>query len=127
MKMKAKWLPAVIAPALMLGIATAQPGAAATRGGTSNPDMAGYAAVTKSGSAVTSFALVQATFTVPALECTSATNGGGLLHAVFLSDKTANPFLNVSREGGVLELCQSGSPSYDAINIDYCNSSAPQM
>src|SRR5215472_368445 len=128
MRVNAKWLPALVAPAaLVLGIAVAQPGTAATQSVTQSPYVAGYAAVTKSGGAVTSFIYVQATFTVPALNCTSAANGGGVFHAVFLADRTANPWLNTSRVGGVQELCQSGSPSYAAINIDYCNSSAPEM
>jgi hypothetical protein len=120
---------AAAAPALIFALgagASAAPhgGGARATGTVTSAYVAGYAAVTKSGG-VASFASAQATFTVPALNCTSVTSG--VFHAAFLADKTANPWLNASRVGGVQELCQGGTASYHALSIDYCNSSAPQM
>jgi hypothetical protein len=121
--MKAKWLAAIVVPAAMLlGVTTAQPGAAAASAGViTNAHFAGYAAVAKSGGAVTSFKLVQATLTVPALNCTSiATGSVGQL--VFLGDTlVALGNLSNSNSVGLDESCQNGSPNYTAILDSPCN------
>jgi len=66
--MNAKWLPALAVPALLLG-STAASGAAASQGVINSHRWAGYEAVAN-GSTVQSFQYVQATFTVPSLNCT---------------------------------------------------------
>jgi hypothetical protein len=67
--MKSAWLCAIVAPALIFGIATAAPAAAAAKGVTSSANFAGYEALANESS-VQSFQYVQATFTVPSLNCT---------------------------------------------------------
>jgi hypothetical protein len=120
MRMNVKWLPALVAPAAMiLGGTAAQPGAAAARGGViATAHWAGYAAVAKSGGAVTSFKTAQATLTVPALNCTS-TATGEVTQLVFLGDTLGN--FSGDNSVGVSESCQNGSPNYTAIAGSPCN------
>jgi hypothetical protein len=123
MRMNAKWLPAIVVPAAMIaGSTAAQPGAATAGGGViTAAHQAGYAAVAKSGGAVTSFKFVQATLTVPALNCASTATGEAT-QLVFLGD-TLTALGNFSNDNvvGVSESCQSGSPSYTAVAGSPCN------
>jgi hypothetical protein len=82
---------------------------------------AGYAAVAKSGGAVTSFQLAQAILTVPALNCTS-TGTGEVLQLVFIGD-TLGTTGNFSGDNSVAvtESCQAGLPSYAATAESLCN------
>lgn len=121
---KARWLPALVVPAVMiLGGTAAQPGPAATSGGViTAAHFAGYAAVIKNGGAVTSFKYVQATLTVPALNCTS-TATGEIFHAVFIGDTLYAPGNSFGDDNsvGVSESCQNGSPSYTVFAGSPCN------
>jgi len=123
MRMNAKWLPALVLPAVMIaGGTAAQPGAATASGGVIvTAHQAGYAAVTKIGGAVTSFKYVQATLTVPALNCAS-TAAGEATQLVFLGD-TLSASGNFSNDNvvGVSESCQNGSPNYAAVTGSPCN------
>jgi Peptidase A4 family len=120
MRLKAKWLSAIVLPAAMiLGITAAQPGAAATSGGgIATANWAGYAAVAKSGGAVTSFKYTQAMLTVPALNCTS-TATGVVSQLVFLGDTLGN--FSGDNSVGASESCQNGSPSYTVRAGSPCN------
>ena len=118
MRMKATWLPVIAAPVLMLGIMTAAPGAAAAKGVINNPNWAGYAAVVKPGGAVTSFKLVQATFTVPALNCTSTPNGDAWQLVTLGGQNNPN---NPNNQAYLQESCKNGSPSYAAFGDSGCN------
>lgn len=123
MRTKAKWLPAIVLPAAtILGITAAQPGAAAASGGViTNAHWAGYAAVAKSGGAVTSFKYAQATLTVPALNCTS-TATGGVSQLVFIGDTVvATGNFSGDNSVGLSESCQSGSPTYTVVAGSPCN------
>jgi hypothetical protein len=114
MTAKARWLPALAAPALLLGIVTAAPGAAAAKGVTNSPNSAGYEAVVKPGGAVESFTYVQATFTIPALNCTSA-SPSDITQGVFVGSKSDS-------NGALIEMfCQNGSPNYLARGVSTCN------
>jgi hypothetical protein len=110
MKVKAKWLPALAAPALMLGIATAQPGTAAAKGVIDSATRAGYEAVAN-GSTVTSFQYIQATFTVPSVNC-------GQSPTASVTQLVSLSFNNTAM---VQESCQNGSPSYQASWSSGCN------
>jgi len=112
MRVNAKWLPVLVAPALLLGVVTAAPGAAASKGVTNSSSGAGYEAVARSVGAVTSFKYVQATFTVPALNCTSSPSGVTLEVLVGGSD------FNGAR---IVGSCQNGVGSYGAFGISTCN------
>jgi hypothetical protein len=105
--MNARWLPALAAPALMLGIVSAAPGAAAAAKVTDSPYWAGYEA---NGGTTTSFKYVQATFTVPGLNCTSTTS---IASQIVL--------LGGGNGAQIIESCQSGSPSYAAYGYSGCN------
>jgi len=122
MRMNAKWLPALVVPAAMLlGSSTTQPGAAtASAGVITTAHLAGYAAVAKSGGAVTSFRYVQATLTVPALNCASTANGA-VGQSVFLGDTIAFGNLGDANSVGLDESCQNGSPSYTVLLDSPCN------
>jgi Peptidase A4 family len=113
MTAKARWLLALAAPALVLGIVMAAPGAAAAKGVTNSPFFAGYEAVAKPGGTVTSFKYVQATFTVPALNCTSAASGATQLVRV-----GGNGDFNGAQ---IDDSCQNGSPTYTAKGLSTCN------
>lgn len=115
MATKARWLPALTAPALMLGIVITAPGAAAAaKGVTKSAFWAGYEAVAKPGGAVTSFTYVQATFTVPALNCTSASTSGA---TQLVRVGGGNDF-----NGAQIDMsCQNGSPTYTAKGLSTCN------
>ena len=111
MNVHAKWLPALVVPALLFGIVTTAPSAAASKGVIYSAYWAGYEAVA-SGSA--QFQYVQATFTVPSLNCThtpTATVGP----IVFLG--TADLFDN---SAGIQESCQNGSAGYEASTDSNC-------
>lgn len=117
MKATAKWLSAIAAPALMLGIATVPAGAAVAKGGTTNPFFAGYMAVVN-GSTVQSFQYVQATFTVPALNCAQTPTANSTQGVSLVSSSTgANP----NNTAELQENCQGGSPSYQAAWSSGCN------
>jgi hypothetical protein len=116
MKMKAKWLLAIAAPAaLALGIVTAAPGAAAIRSTVSSPNWAGYEAANTSGS----FQYVQATFTVPSLNCTR-TPTASVAQLVALSGNSIG-ILQFNNAGEVRESCQNGTPAYEADWDSGCN------
>jgi hypothetical protein len=112
MRISAKWLPVLVAPAVMLGVVTAAPGAAASQGVINSPNWAGYAAVAKPGGAVTAFKYVQATFTVPVLNCTSSPSAVSQEVLVGGSD------FNGAR---IVESCQNATPSYGAFGVSTCN------
>jgi hypothetical protein len=98
----------------MLGIVTAAPGAAAAaKGITNSPFWAGYMAVTKAGGAVTSFKYVQATFTVPALNCTSSPSS--VTQEVLVGD------INNFNGARIVGSCQNGTGSYGAFGVSSCN------
>jgi hypothetical protein len=106
MRMNSKWLPVLVAPALTLGIVTAAPGAVATKV-TISPYWAGYEA---NGGTTTSFKYIQATFTVPGLNCTSTTS---IASQIVL--------LAAGNGAQIIESCQGGSPSYAAYGYSTCN------
>src|SRR5262249_13196507 len=102
MKVKAKWLLAIVTPAaLELGIVTAAPGAAAARSTVNSPNWAGYEAANTSGG---SFQYVQATFTVPSLNC-AQTPTASVAQLVSLSSNYTG-FLSSNNTGEVRESCQ---------------------
>jgi hypothetical protein len=110
MKTKVTWLAAVTLAALALGIVTAAPGAAAARSTINSPYWAGYEAVVN-GSTVTSFQYVQATFTVPSLNCTQVPTAS-------VAQIVSLDFNNTAE---VRESCQNGSPAYEADWSSGCN------
>lgn len=124
--MKAKWLPAIVVPGVViLGIIAAESGAAAANGGATTPangvtttaNFAGYAAVAKPEGTVTSFTSAQATLTVPAVNCTSSASSADQL--VFIGDTLGN--FQDDNSVAVSETCQNGSPTYSALAISPCN------
>lgn len=115
--MKAQWLPAIVAPAaLALGIAMAAPGAAAARSTINSRHWAGYEAAITSGG---SFQYVQATFTVPSLNCTK-TPTASVAQLVALSSNSTGS-LSFNNAGEVQESCQNGTPAYEADWSSGCN------
>jgi hypothetical protein len=118
MNMKAKWLSAIAAPALIFafGISAAQPGATASESGINSPYRAGYEAVVNNRT-VLSFQYVQATFTVPSLNCTQ-TPTASVAQIVSLD------FNNTAE---VQESCQNGSPAYEADWSSGCNGHADTL
>src|SRR5262249_2069875 len=117
MKVKAKWLPAIVTPAaLALGIVTAVPGAAATRSAVNSPNWAGYEAANTSGRA---FHYVQGTVTVPSLNCTQ-TPTASVAQLVALSSNYTG-LLSFNNVGEVRESCQNGTAAYEADWASGCN------
>lgn len=115
--MKAKWVPAIVAPAaVVLGIVAAAPGAAAARSTINSPAWAGYEAAITSGG---SFQYVQATFTVPSLNCTQ-TPTASVAQLVSLSSNYTGS-LSFNNTGEVRESCQNGTPAYEADWNSGCN------
>jgi hypothetical protein len=94
--MKAKWLPAVAAPALVLGITMAPHSDRAA--GTNFGPIAGYE-LTSTGSARFSYA--QITFTVPSLHCLSSETSAMNQAVLALNDSIA-----------LLSGCNAGQPYY---------------
>jgi peptidase A4-like protein len=120
--MNAKWLPAIAVPAAMILPGTAaRPAATAGGGVITAAHQAGYAAVVNGSGAVTSFKYVQATLTVPALNCASTATGEAI-QLVFLGDtlSAAGNFSNDNRVG-LSESCQNGSANYTAMAFSPCN------
>jgi Peptidase A4 family len=71
-----------------------------------NPHLAGYIAVQKSGGSVSEWHAVQATFTVPAVNC-SVTPNSTVYHYVVLGPRQKG-----SQAAGIVEGCSGGSPFY---------------
>jgi hypothetical protein len=111
--------PAAIAaaPVLILALgagASAAPhgGRAHTVGTVTSTARAGYEAVAN-GSTVTSLQYVQATFTVPSLNCTK-TPAAYSAQAVVLAAASFTRFVSNQAATQIAESCQNGSPAYSA-------------
>lgn len=124
MKVKSNWLSAVAAPVLVFGIAIAPSGAAAARSATNSPYFAGYAAVANN-TTVQSFQYVQATFTVPSLNCTQTPKATVTQLVSLLGNNT--PGIQENNTAEIQERCQGGSPSYEAAWSSGCNGNGDVM
>jgi hypothetical protein len=122
MKMKAKWLPAIAAPAVLVFGLTAPGGGAPSNGNVTSAFRAGYAASVKSGAAVKWFKYIQATFTVPALNCGPAASGSAY-QAVYIGGSSGG----LDDFGAVYEICQNGTPSYTAVDPGPCDGDGATM
>ena len=108
---------AVAAPALILALgagASAAPhgGPARAAGTVTSPIRAGYEAVAN-GSTVTSLQYVQATLTVPSLNCTQTPTAYSA-QTVVLAAASFTRFVSNWAATEIVESCQNGSPAYSA-------------
>jgi len=107
---------AAAAPALILtlgaGASAAPHGPARAAGTVTSPIRAGYEAVAN-GSTVTSLQYVQATFTVPSLNCTQTPTAYSA-QTVVLAAASFTRFVSNSAATEIVESCQNGSPAYSA-------------
>lgn len=108
---------AVAVPALILaigaGAGAASHGAPARAAGTAtSPVRAGYEAVAN-GSTVTSLQYVQATLTVPSLNCTQTPTAYSA-QSVVLAAASFTRFVSNWAAAEIAEICQNGSPVYSA-------------
>jgi hypothetical protein len=108
---------AAAAPALILTLgagASAAPhgGPARAAGTVTSPVRAGYEAVAN-GSTVTSLQYVQATLTVPSLNCTQTPTAYSA-QTVVLAAASFTRFVSNSAATEIVESCQNGSPAYSA-------------
>ena len=108
---------AAAAPALILALgagASAAPhgGARAAAGAVTSPVRAGYEAVAN-GSTVTSLEYVQATLTIPALNCTRTATAYSA-QGVVLAAASFTRFVSNWATTEIAETCQNGSPAYSA-------------
>jgi Peptidase A4 family len=108
---------AAAAPALILALgagASAAPngGVRAVAGTVTSSVRAGYEAVAN-GSTVTSLHYVQATFTVPSLNCMQ-TPAAYSAQTVVLAAASFTRFVSNSAATEIVESCQGGSPAYSA-------------
>lgn len=116
--MKRRLAAAATAPALVLALgagASAAPHsgpARAVAGTVTNSVRAGYEAVAN-GSTVTSLQYVQATFTVPSLNCTRTPTAYSA-QTVVLAAASFTRFVSNSAATEIVESCQNGSPAYSA-------------
>lgn len=120
---------AVAAPALILtlgGAASAAPlgGARAVAGAVTSTFRAGYEAVAN-GSTVTSLQYVQATLTIPSLNCTRTATAFSA-QGVVLAAASFTRFVSNSATTEIAETCQNGSAAYSADTIYASDSDCSQ-